>query len=165
MSQKILIGYESATGTTKEVCEIISSTLVNAGYEVTLTTISAISDLAIYDHVLLASPINGMSWLEGSKEFLQKQASVLKDKDVGLIFVSYILKHGNGFWKKTIRRGMTKLADPINATLIQGFGGKVSEPFGTVPRMIFGISKEASPDARNFDEVKSFAKELSQKWQ
>ncbi len=165
MGKRILIGYESATGTTKEVCEIITTTLETTGYEVTLTTISAISDMAVYDHVLLASPINGMSWLEGPKEFLQKQASVLKNKDVGLIFVSYIVKNGNGFWKKTIHKGMKKLADSIGANMIQGFGGKVNEPFGTVPRMIFGISKTASPDARNLDEVKSFAENLSEKWQ
>ena len=165
MSEKILIGYESATGTTKEVAETISVSLVNEGYDVLVTTISEIKEMATYDHILLASPINGMSWLEGPKTFLLNNASVLKDKDVVLIYVSYILKTGNGFWRKTILKGMKKLAGPINVTRIQGFGGQVTAPFGTVPRMIFGISKTASPDARDLDEVIRFTKDLVKSWQ
>lgn len=165
MKQQILIGYESATGTTKEVCEIIRDILIGDGYEVVLTPMGAIQELNKYNHILLASPINGMSWLQGPKDFLLANASQLKDGDVSLIFVSYILKSGRGFWKKVIVKGMNKLAAPLNITRIQGFGGKVEAPFATLPRMIFGISKEASSDARNLDEVRAFADELSRQWQ
>lgn len=160
MVKNVLIGYYTKTGTTSKICDLLKMRLSSAGFLVEMKEFANIKNLDTYDIVILAAPINGMQWVEPAKQFLLDFEDVLKTKRVIALFVSYIIRHGNKFWRKKIVSGIEALTKTIKPIVIKDFGGVVDKEFPAFARMIFGIKKGTSPDASDPNEVELFAKEL-----
>lgn len=158
--KKVLIGYYSKTGTTRKVCELMSSVLESAHYQIDLMQLSQITELDPYDTVVIAAPINGMRWVEQAKTFVDANAEVLRDKEVIVIYISYIIRTGSRFWQNKIKKGIESLTKPIRPMVIKDFGGVVGEEFPAFARKLFGITKGTSLDMSDDQEVKIFAEEM-----
>ncbi len=158
--KKVLIGYYSKTGTTRKVCEEMKEILEQTHFEVDFMELSQITELSADDTVVIAAPINGMQWVEPAKSFVMANAKTLKDKKFVAIYVSYIIRTGNGFWKKKIKNGIEKLTMKMEPLVIKDFGGVVDKEFPGFARLIFGITKGTSLDMSNEKEVKSFTEDL-----
>lgn len=160
---KVLIAYYSKTGSTLKVGKTIMKKFQDVGLEADLMEFSLINDLTNYDKVILAAPINGMQWVEPAKTFVQQNGDMLREKKVIVVYVSYIIRSGNRFWRKRISKGVETLVKPINPMVIKDFGGVLDGEFPTFARWIFGIPKGTPLDLSDHQEVEKFAKELINK--
>ena len=160
MAEKILIAYESATGTTKEIASIMTDKFEASGRMVTMLPINQIRDVDGFDLIVIGAPINGMQYVPAGKSFIKDHEDTLADSQVHVFYTSYLIKAGRTFWKKKIHRGMEKLTEPIKPTGVVGFGGRVDQPFPKVARWIFGVAPNTPADVTDFDEVRSFVDDL-----
>ena len=158
--KKVLIAYYSKTATSKRVCEIIKETLEKNDIEVHVLLFEEVRHIKEYDQVIMAAPINAMSWVGAGKNFLDKFQSDLREKETIILYISYILKCGNKFWKKRMLQSMEKIGKAIDVNMIHGFGGVIQEGFPAFARLIFGIKKDTPLDLSNDQEVIRFAEEL-----
>jgi menaquinone-dependent protoporphyrinogen oxidase len=105
MSNKVLVTYASAAGSTGGVAEIITQKLVEKGLEVDLQRVEAVKTVEGYDGVILGSAIHGGKCLPEAAEFVEvNQANLNK---IPTLFFSVGLMMNN------------KSAD--NQKLVEGF--------------------------------------------
>ncbi len=70
---------------------------------------------------------------------------------------------GYTFFQKRVNSVLNKSSDliqPVSATV---FGGRADGELPAMMRMVFGISKSAEPDQRNWDRIEKWGKELIEK--
>lgn len=159
-AKKILIAYYSKTGTTTKVCTLMKTKLEEATVQVDMMEFGNVKNLEAYDTVVVAAPINGMQYVEVASTFIKNHEQVLADKQIVVVYISYILKSGRKFWKNRITNGINALTKSLNPVSVVCFGGIIDSEFPRFARWIFGIPKETPLDLSNDDEVVSYVEEL-----
>lgn len=69
--KKILVGYATRYGSTKDVAEIIVNQLSELGYDVKISGLMEKIDLSDIDAVFIGSPLHLGKWLPEAREFVQ----------------------------------------------------------------------------------------------
>ncbi len=159
----ILIAYISKTGTTKEVGEEIAKVLHDNGLETEMKELSSIQELDAYSGVIIGAPINGFRWLPEAQTFIENNQDRLKDIPTSYYMLSYLLKTGRASLKQKMKKTLDRASSIVKPVSIGYFGGKVDENFPSLFRLLFGVKKDAPLDARNWDEIRSWANELATK--
>ncbi|MCG8569992.1 MAG: flavodoxin domain-containing protein [Spirochaetes bacterium] len=159
--KKILITYLSKTGSTKEVAEEISKVLNENQLETDVIELTTVSSLADYSAVIIGAPINGMKWLSEAEEFVEKNKDVLNSLPTAYYFLSIIRNNGRKFFSKLIEKSLDRVSSIVKPIKIGKFGGYSSSPLPGFLRFLFGLKKDLPKDLRNWDEIKSWAKELA----
>jgi menaquinone-dependent protoporphyrinogen oxidase len=158
--RKLLITYYSKTNTTKEICEYMSQKLSESNNEITVLPIDQVNELNTYDTVIIGGPINGMRWAEPVQKFTENNAEILKNKQVSLFYVSYLLDNGYKLWQKTIKKSLNKYKALMNPIAIGEFYGRVEKSFTGVPKLLFGSSKDAPLDRRDWSKIDAFIEQV-----
>ena len=112
MSDKILVAYASATGSTAEVAEAIGKTLVESGLQVDVRSMSEVADLAPYRAVVAGSAIHGGKWLPEAMQFMQTHQAALSRKPFAAFMVCITLAMPNG---ENYRDGLKDWLKPVRA--------------------------------------------------
>jgi menaquinone-dependent protoporphyrinogen oxidase len=156
---KVLIAYVTKTGTTKETAEEISRTIKAEGFFPTVLPMAEVQEFTGYDYIILGAPINGMNWHPDATAFITRFQSELNLVPTSYFFVSYLLKTGCGFWKKVIRKSLSKQSVLVKPAAIGMFGGRVEKKFPVFARFMFGVSNNAPSDATDAEEVRKWARD------
>src|SRR6186997_3486912 len=84
---RILIGYASRFGSTRDIAIRIAGTVRTRGNDVDLRSVDAISDFDRYDAVVFGSGVYDGSWTAEAIELVRRHAAVLARKPVWLFSV------------------------------------------------------------------------------
>jgi len=84
MSSKILVGYATRYGSTKEAAEVIATTLQEGGFEVDLLPVRDVRTLENYNAVVLGAPLFMFHWHKDALRFLARFQKVLGNLPVAV---------------------------------------------------------------------------------
>ena len=147
---KLLISYYTETNSTLEVCDYIKSKLDD--YDVTTMPLTDSKDLAAYSIVILAAPVHGMRWHQKAYDFLERNQESLKGKKVVYIALASMAYQGRHFWQKKVYNVLNKPSKLVKPNETAIFGG-VSGDMPNLLRFVFGISKDAKKDQRDWQMI------------
>jgi menaquinone-dependent protoporphyrinogen oxidase len=91
MAKNILITYASRTGSTAGVAEAIGKVLEEQGMQITVSPMSQVQNLTIYDAVVAGSAIHAATWLPEALQFVQQNQVVLRQKPFAAFLVCMTL--------------------------------------------------------------------------
>lgn len=163
MAKRVLIGYVTQTGSTKEVAEAIAKELACAGLEAESRPLSEAGELGAYDGFVIGAPVNGMAWRPEALAFVRERAAELAAKPTAFFLLSMAYGVGRPSMKKTIAARLDPAAALVPPVATACFGGVAAQDPPAIIRLMFGIKKGAPRDGRNWDEVRAFAAELARK--
>jgi menaquinone-dependent protoporphyrinogen oxidase len=168
MSKSVLIAYATRYGSTKEVSEKIGQILIQSGFEVDVLPCKKVEKIESYQFIVIGAPFYIGSMLKDAKNFLLKNQDILSRKPVAFFALGPI-----GNTEKELTDTQNQLENefqqfpwfkPISTAM---FGGKYDpEKLRFLDKLL--TKPPASPlhnlaanDARNWDEIKVWAENLS----
>lgn len=84
MPKSVLVTYATKYGSTREVAEVIADALGKTGLAVDLKPAAEAKDVAVYDAVVLGSPLYIGRFLKDANAFLEHNRSALESRPVAL---------------------------------------------------------------------------------
>jgi menaquinone-dependent protoporphyrinogen oxidase len=163
MGKRILVGYATNTGSTKETAEAVARELEARGLEAEARPLAEAGDLARYDGFVIGGPVNAMAWHPAAQAFVYGNAEALAGKPSALFLLS--VAHGVG--RLSLRKVVSGLLDPFKAAVAPVatayFGGVMLKDPPLSLRLAFGIKKGAPRDSRNWEEIRAFADRVAKK--
>jgi menaquinone-dependent protoporphyrinogen oxidase len=87
---KVLVGYDSAYGSTKGIAKEIARRLTQVGLLVDALPVEEIDAIENYDAVVLGSAIHNMAWLPRAAAFMRGHTADLRDRPLWLFSVSSV---------------------------------------------------------------------------
>ena len=167
MTNKILITYASAAGSTTGVAEAIGKTLAKDGIQLDVLPIKDVNDLSSYSAVVVGSAIHGQLWLPGAMQFMHVNRSELASKPFAAFMVCITLSMANADqfrdglkdWMKPVR----ELVQPVSEGYFAGALDFSKLPFSInvlAMRLVVltGMWKEG--DHRDWNAIRTWAEKL-----
>jgi menaquinone-dependent protoporphyrinogen oxidase len=102
MSNKILVTYATALGSTVGVAEAIGKTLAEGGAEVEVRRMVDVTDLTPYRAVVAGSSIHGGEWLPEAMLFIQMNQAALTRKPFAMFTVCMTMAMKNGKYRSAV---------------------------------------------------------------
>jgi len=158
-AKSILLAYASRFGSTQEVAETIADTLREAGLEVDLQPMQEVKSLEHYDAVVLGAAIYNAKWNAGAHQFVAQYQDALSQLPVA-IFTLGPLSPSEAAKRNSRRQLDSELAKYswFRPVAIEIFAGKYDP---SKPGMGFFDRFVPARDVRNWDAIRTWAKELS----
>ncbi|HZW04910.1 MAG TPA: flavodoxin domain-containing protein [Anaerolineaceae bacterium] len=168
MTNKILVTYASRSGSTAGVAEAIGKTLAEAGADVDVRPVEAVSDLSPYTSVVAGSAIQGGKWLPEALDFVRTHRAELARKRFAAFLVCITLSMQGG---EQYRSHADTWHDPVRALVrpvsTEVFAGALE--FSKMPRtfnaqigmrlpVLFGMWKTG--DHRDWRKIRAWAERL-----
>jgi menaquinone-dependent protoporphyrinogen oxidase len=180
-----LIAYGTRYGATAETSEEIGKILRDGGFETKIANVKEekIRDITPYDLIIVGSGMRMGKWVNEPKDFLKQFQKELNNKKLA-IFVSSMQTFAEQLGKTqeegacSAQEATEKIVTDCNLKpiMIGIFGGVINyNKMGFIERKMMGFIKpqlekdgvkETEPglyDMHNWDEIRSWAKELSAK--
>lgn len=171
---KILIAYSSGYGTTKEVAQEIASILHDEfQLSVDLHPLDYHENLQEYDAIIIGSSVRADQPLATTRDFFAAHRLELQQKKVALFLVCLTASTQQGkekVKKDYISQILSRYQDIVPVS-IEAFGGKVDfDRLNPVMQQLVqsvmkqaGVNPDQSMDARNWLEIKEWARSLAEK--
>ena len=81
---RVLVAVASKHGSTREIGEVIASSLRSSGFDVDLESVESVSSLDGYEAVVLGSGVYAGHWLRSAREFVDDHEVALRERPVWL---------------------------------------------------------------------------------
>ncbi len=171
---KILLAYSSGYGATREVAQEIAAVLQDEyKLAVDVQPISYQESLEAYDVIIIGSSVRADHPLASTRDFFAAHRQELVQKKVALFMVCLTASTPEGkekVKKEYISQILSKYPD-ISPVSIEAFGGKVDfDRLNPVMQQLVqsvmkqaGVSPDQSMDARNWQDIKAWARSLAEK--
>jgi menaquinone-dependent protoporphyrinogen IX oxidase len=132
---RVLIGYASRFGSTRDIANRIADAVRKDGSEVDVRSVDEISDLDHYDAVVFGSGVYDGSWTAEATELMRRHAAILARKPLWLFSVgSFGDRHPivGGLIKKEPRRSASsnKRSTPATIASLQESLISITGPHG-----------------------------------
>lgn len=162
---RVLIGYVTKTGSTKEVAERVGDILRQNGHEVEVQRLDQVQGavLETFESVVIGAPINGMAWQPIAKTFVEEHQAVLSEKKIAYFTLTLTGLIASGFWRRKVRSAFKKAEKMVPAVQTGIFGGIKDGPLPAPMRILFGLPKNVPDDQRDWTVIQNWAVELSKK--
>lgn len=158
--KKVLIGYFSKTGSTKEIAERIGANLAKKGIESDVLELEKIKNIENYSSVILGAPINGMKLVPDFIKFVEENKTALDGRVAGLFTVAYIYHDGRKIWRGMMNKSIAKIEKLINPANSTVFSGRIDKKMPAFANFMLGIGKELPFDLINHAEIDKWSEEL-----
>jgi menaquinone-dependent protoporphyrinogen oxidase len=171
---KILLAYSSGYGATKEVAQVIALVLHDE-YQLSVDVhpISYQESIEEYEAIIIGSSVRADHPLANTRDFFAAHRLELLNKKVALFMVCLTASTPEG--KEKVKREyisqiLSKYPD-LKPVSVEAFGGKVDfARLNPVMQQLVksvmkqaGVSPSQSMDARNWQEIKEWARSLAEK--
>ncbi|TDB39641.1 MAG: flavodoxin [Actinobacteria bacterium] len=163
MTQRVLVGYATRTGSTTGVAEAIGRTLGERGFAVDVKPLRECPSLEGYDACVLGSAINGARWLPEATAWLASQAEPLREMPFSA-FCVHSMNGGDG--EKETRKRLAYL-DSVRGVVqpaAEGFflgKGPAADDTSLVARWAFkAFGGTAEGDSRDWEKIRAWAERL-----
>ena len=163
MSNKILVTYASRTGSTADVAEEISKTLIESGTQVDVRPMKDVKDPTQYQAVVAGSAIHGGKWLPEAMQFMQTHRTTLAQKPFAAFLVCMTLAISNEKHREHVvdfLQPVRALVKPVSEGLFAGILDISKVPSFRDRLMfrlsvVFGVWSEG--DHRDWDAIRAWA--------
>ncbi len=162
MAGKVLVGYATQYGSTKEVAEAIAVTLRENGLEVDLQPLSKVRTLESYSAVVLGAPLLMFHWHRDALNFLSRHRKALMERPVAIFALGPTHEpHDAAEWKDSQEQLDKELAKfpGLKPAAIKLFGGKYDPALLRFPLNLMA-GKEPASDIRDWESIRAWAVEL-----
>lgn len=166
MSNKILVTYASAMGSTAGVAAAIGKTLAEGGLAVDVKPMQEVQDLASYRAVVAGSAIHSQRWLPEAMQFVQTHRAALASKPFAAFLVCMTLAIRNAHYRESVAtwlepvRGLVRpvseglFAGVLNVNQIPSFGDRLKFRLS----VLLGVWGEG--DHRDWNAIRDWAEHL-----
>jgi len=162
MSKKVLVGYATRYGSTKEVAETIACFVRESGFEVDVCQVRDIKTLTDYNAVILGAPLFMFHWHKDILRFLSKHQRILLNLQVAIFALGpthdpYDEQEWRDSWSQ-LNKELEKYSwlKPVE---IEMFGGKYDPTKLKFPLKMMAGSVPAS-DIRDEEAIQAWANKL-----
>ena len=161
---RVLIGYASRFGSTRDIAMRLAGKLRTHCREVDVLPVNEISDAGPYDAVVLGSGVYDGSWTAEATDFVQRQSAVLARKPVWLFTVgSFGDQHPivGGLMKKEPRE-INEFEQMIHPRDYRVFAGVIDlDHWPAWGRLLFKALGGHAGDNRHWPDIEAWAEKIS----
>ncbi len=161
---KVLIVHASRYGSTAEVAEQIGDVLRGGGHDVVVWAARETPSPRNYDAVVAGSAIYGGHVLGDLQRYFAKYKDELASKRLALFAVAGNLHADADGHKRQVEEALRPLAPGVPCVARTAFAGVVDLRRMHWPtRLLMRLSKAESGDYRKWNEIRSWASDLSKR--
>ncbi len=159
MEHKILVGYASGSGSTREVAECIAEELESTGVVVDVLEAARVRQLDAYSAVVLGSSIRFGTWLPDALAFLDRFSGALSERPVAFFMTCLtILKDTENAWETALAYWHSILqhvpgVDPAGLGL---FAGSLAPELGRLQE----YQSSTYGDHRDWEVIRTWAQDI-----
>ncbi len=159
---KVLVGYATKFGSTKEVAEKIGDILRKKGLKAEVKPVKEVNTLEVYKSVILGAPLMMGRWHKDAHNFLGRYKKEISERPVAVFALGPVsVPHSEKEWQGSRDQLMKELAKypwfkPITAEIL---GGKFDPKVLPFPINRLAGSAPAS-DARDWKMIREWASKL-----
>ena len=165
MSGSVLVGYATRSGSTQEVAEAVAVTLRDSGAEVDLRPMRDVRTLNGYRMMVLGAPLYMFRWHKEALAFLSRHKEATKKLPVA-VFALGPFHDEEKEWQSVRAQFDKELAKLPWFTPVahEVFGGKFDPTKLRFPmNLIPALRKMPASDIRNWDAIRTWARDLAAK--
>ncbi|HJQ94462.1 MAG TPA: flavodoxin domain-containing protein [Acidimicrobiia bacterium] len=156
---KVLVSAASKHGATAGIADVIGSTLMGSGFEVSMMEPGRIDDIDSFDAIVVGSAVYAGHWMKPAIELTERFAERFPDKPVWLFSSGPI-----GDPPKP-SEDPVDLVEVMKMTGARGhrlFAGKLDKAMLSFPeRAIVSALRAPYGDFRDWDEIRNWANEIA----
>ena len=157
----ILVAYATKYGSTREIAEVIGTTLREAGLTVEVHPAVEVRDVRPYGAVILGSALYSATWLREANRFARVHAAALAERPVWL-FSSGPLDHSASAGDLPIPAHVAEATAAIGARGHRMFGGRLAaDAPGLTPEI---LATHRVGDFRDWASIESWARQIVAEW-
>jgi len=164
MSDKILIGYATAAGSTGEIAEAIGQTLRDAGAAVDVRPAKDVADVSGYRAVIVGSGVRAMRPYKEAVTFVERHQQALSQMPVAYFVVCMTMEEDTEENRRSARAYLEPLhqAGPRVQPVDEGlFGGVLDYSKLPLPmRLIVKAMKKPEGDYRDWESIQTWTTNL-----
>jgi len=167
MADKILVGFATKSGSTKEVAEAVAQTLREAGLEVDFVHLRDVSSLAGYKALVLGAPLYMFHWNKDALNFLKRHRKDIEQRPAA-VFALGPFNDVAEEWKGVREQLDKELAKfPwFTPVAIAVFGGKFDPaalrfPYNLIP----ALKSLPASDIRDWTAIRAWGSDLATRFQ
>ncbi|MET3982995.1 flavodoxin domain-containing protein [Streptomyces sp. PvR034] len=162
---RILVGYASVYGSTREIAERVGARLRACGNTAEVRSLDTVHDLADYDAFVLGSAVHRQAWLPTAVHFVRRYADPLGDSPVWIFSVGMPGALG-GPWKKLGVKEIPKILAGLDPELRPRghrlFSGVITpEELAPTGRFLFRLMGCRYGDFRDWGAIEAWADEIA----
>jgi len=165
MSETILVGFATKSGSTREVAKAVADALKKGGAEVDLLPLKEVKSLEKYRSVVLGAPLYMFHWHRDALGFLNRHRDSLGARPVA-VFALGPFHDKEEEWQEVRKELSGELAKfPWLSPVAQAvFGGKFDPASLKFPMSLIPAMKNMpASDARDWTAIRDWADSLSSK--
>lgn len=163
-TMRVLIGYASRFGSTRDIALRIGGKLRGDGSDVDVRSVDEISDPDPYDAVVFGSGVYDGSWTAEATDFVQRHSAVLADKPVWLFSVgTFGDQHPiiGGLMKKEPRE-IGEFEQAVHPREYRVFAGVIDlDQWPAWGRLLFKALGGHAGDNRQWSDIDAWAEQIS----
>ena len=164
-TRRVLIGYASRFGSTRDIANRIAGAVRTDGSDVDVCSVDEISDFDRYDAVVFGSGVYDGSWMAEATEFMRRHAAALARKPVWLFSVgSFGDRHPivGGLIKKEPKE-ISEFEDTLHPRDYRVFAGVIDlDHWPAWGRLMFKALGGHAGDNRQWPDIDAWAKGIAQ---
>jgi len=170
-TNKILIAYASRSGTTEEIACFIEKIFIELNFNVEIKPIKSVTDLKVYNAVIIGSAIQYDTWLPEVRQFIKNNLNTLTKLPVSFYFSCLTLSQQS---QKTRLKALTysnklnSLFPQLKPVSVGQFAGvlnysKLSFLYRFIFKAVMPILGVKEGDYRNWGAIKEWAEDVHSK--
>ena len=153
-AQRVLVAYASKHGSTREVAEVIATTMRSLGLDVDLRAAEEVEDVDPYDTVVLGTAIYMGRLHDQARNLLGAHRDELAGRRLAVFALGpRTLADDDVESTRAQLKGLAKTS--VEADLTAIFGGVVDPT-----KLRFPFNRMDASDARDWDEIQTWAREV-----
>lgn len=154
---RVLVAYASKMGSTGEIAEAIGARLTERGCLAEVRSAETVESIDGYDAVVLGSAVYATRWRPEAVRFVRRHQARLAARPTWLFESGWLGKRPSTL---VATPGARRRAAKVGALTPIVFGGRL-DPDLTTGHMDRMLAKRMSGDARDWDEIKSWADQVA----
>lgn len=159
MNRRVLVAYASGAGSTAEVAEAIARPLRDPGVEVDVRPVGEVTDLSIYQALILGSSIRAGRWLPSAIHFVEKYRLEMADIPVAYFTTCLTMVHDTPENRRIVLaylEPVRQMAPEITPVGIGLFAGSLTPGLEQI------LPGESGPygDYRDWEAIEAWAKRI-----
>jgi menaquinone-dependent protoporphyrinogen oxidase len=163
-AMRVLIGYATRFGSTRDIAARIATTIRTTGHAVDLRSVETIAELDHYDAVVFGSGVYDGSWTAEATDVMRRHAAVLASKPVWLFSVgSFGDRHPivGGLMKKEPKE-IGEFEETVHPRDYRVFAGVIAlDHWPSWGRLLFKALGGRAGDNRQWPEIEAWAENIA----
>ncbi|MFL6026433.1 MAG: flavodoxin domain-containing protein [Friedmanniella sp.] len=156
---RVLVGYASRMGSTREIAQTVGQQLQAAGFEVEVHSCEHAPDARNFDAVVLGSAIYLRRWRSEALRYLRTQASDLAERPTWL-FQSGPCGEGSEAESVPAPRAVRRLTSRVGLNPPTTFGGRLEAATAVGPLSRWMADGALAGDFRDWDRIRRWTDDI-----